>query len=69
VCVEVWRYERVEGIRRVEHGRAQGLGSLRTSSLTPQLPLSPPIYVYIIGHKTRNCATSVLLILVLFKGS
>ena len=40
VCVEVWRYERVQGMQRMEHARAQGLGSLRTS-LTPQLPLAP----------------------------
>ena len=59
VCVcEVWR---VQGMRRVEHARAQGLGSLRTSSLPPQLPLSPPKQIIKIGRKARNCAASVFL--------
>ena len=36
-CVEVWRHEREQAMRGVEHARAQALASLR-ASLTPQLP-------------------------------
>ena len=54
----VWRHEREQGMRRVEHVRAPGLGSLR-GSLTPQLPLSPATTK--IARKARNRAASVFL--------
>ena len=58
VCDEVWRYERVQGMRRVEHVLSRGLGCLRTS-LTPRLPLSLPPKK--IARKPRNYADSVFL--------
>ena len=54
----VWRCEREQGMRGVEHVRAPGLGSLR-ASLTPQLPLSPATTK--IARKARNRAASVFL--------